>query len=136
MAKYFHDLKGFIESQYPDFHGNIEGGLYPPPKYAEIIAQISGYVWIGGIGLLMAGSQIFSAIGMAEPEWYAWMKNNKAYAFFGLFMLNNIGHSFLATGAFEVYLDGELIHSKLQMHRMPSVTDLSNALNVRGFKAY
>ncbi len=136
MQKYFLDLKGFVEANYPEFQGNISGALYPPPKYCEIIAQLSGYVWIGGIALLIVGNHIFAALQMAEPEWYVWMKNNKTKAFFGLFMLNNIGHSFLATGAFEVYLNDELIYSKLQIGRMPSTTTLVNALAAHGYKPY
>ncbi len=64
------------------------------------------------------------------------MKNNKTATFFGLFVMNNIGHGFLATGAFEVYLNDELIHSKLQMHRMPTTADMIAALTARGYKAY
>ena len=95
-----------------------------------------GYLWIGGLALVFGGSQIFSALGMPEPSWYEPIKNNKTGAFLALFVMNNIGHSFLATGAFEVYLNDELIHSKLLMHRMPSTTDLIHALSARGFKEY
>ena len=42
MQKYFVDLKGFVEARYPEFQGNISGALYPPPKYAEWIATITG----------------------------------------------------------------------------------------------
>lgn len=136
MQKYFRDLQGFVESTYPEFQGNISGGLYPPPKYCEVIAQITGYIWIAGVALLMVGNHIFTALGIPEPEWYIWMKNNRMAAFIGLFMLNNVGHSFVATGAFEVYLNDELIYSKLQTGRMPSTTAIITALSAHGYKPY
>jgi len=133
MANYFNQIQKFVVSNYPEFEGNVEGGLYPPPKYAEVIAAVTGYVWIGGIAFLLAGDQIFGSLGIQPPEMYTWMKNNKAGAFFGLFMMNNLGHSMLATGAFEIYLNDEVIFSKLQLHRMPSTNDIIAAFATRGF---
>jgi selT/selW/selH-like putative selenoprotein len=135
MQKYFLDLKGWVEANYPDFQGNIEGGVYPPPKYAEVIAQLSGYVWMAGVAFLVGGEQIFKALSIKEPEWYNWAKNNRMVSFLVLFMLNNFGHSFLATGAFEVYVNDELMYSKLELHKMPSTGDFMRLLAVRGYEA-
>ena len=133
MSNYFRQVKQFVEGNYPEFVGNIDGGLYPPPKYAEVIASLTSYLWLGGIAFLLAGDQIFGAIGIQPPEMYHWMKNNKAGTFFALFMLNNLGNSMVATGAFEVYLNDELIFSKLQMRRMPSTNDIIAAFATRGY---
>jgi thioredoxin reductase-like selenoprotein T len=133
MQRYFLDLKSFVEAQYPEFQGNIEGGLYPPPWHAQLISTIAGYVWIAGIALLVAGSSIFQTLGIPEPEFVRWMAANKMGAFFAFFMINNVANSFVATGAFEVYLDDKLIFSKLEMHRMPSPADLTRALVKYGF---
>ncbi len=135
MQKYFLDLKSYVEHQYPEFQGNIDGGLFPPPDYATSISTLAGYVWIAGIGLLVGGSTIFRGLGIAEPPFIVWMNSNKVGAFFMLFMINNIANSLLATGAFEVYLNDELIFSKLQTKRFPSVRDINSLLAAYGFSS-
>jgi selT/selW/selH-like putative selenoprotein len=135
MQKYFLDLKSYVEHQYPEFQGNIEGGLYPPPPHATLISNIAGYVWIAGIGLLVGGSSLFRALGLTEPPIITWMNSNKVGAFFILFMMNNIANSLLATGAFEVYLNDELIFSKLQSKRFPSVRDINSLLTAYGYNS-
>lgn len=135
MAKYFHDLKGFVESNYPDFQGSIIGGVYPPPQYATVIATLAGYVWIAGIATLVAGQSICKSIGIQEPELVTWMANNRVGAFFILFMVNNVANSLLATGAFEVYIDEELVFSKLQSQRFPSARDISALLSAYGYSS-
>ncbi len=75
MANYFNQIQKFVVSNYPEFEGNVEGALYPPPSYAEVIAALTGYIWIGGIAFLLIGDQIFSTIGIEPPELYHMMKN-------------------------------------------------------------
>lgn len=132
MQKYFLDLKGFVEERYPAFQGNIVGGHYPPPQYATVIATIAGYIWILGIITLVAGQSIFKNLGIPEPEIVTWMSNNRAGAFFMLFMINSVASSLLATGAFEVYIDDDLVFSKLQTKRFPSPRDLVALLSGYG----
>ena len=55
---------------------------------------------------MLGGNQIFTAIGMEEPEFVVMMRNNQVGSMIALFLLNNVGNSMLATGAFEIYLDG------------------------------
>lgn len=134
MQKYFFEVRNFVESQYPSFRGNISGANYPPPLFAQYFAQFTSFIWIVGIALLLAGSQIFSALGIPEPEFYHWANNNKVAVFVGLFILNNIGNSMITTGAFEVYLNDELIYSRLQSGgRMPNGEDIINALAARSY---
>jgi|CryBogDrversion2_2_1035213.scaffolds.fasta_scaffold490029_1 selT/selW/selH-like putative selenoprotein len=41
----------------------------------------------------------------------------------------------LSTGAFELYLNGDLVYSKLATGRMPQVSDVVEALATKGLKA-
>jgi hypothetical protein len=52
-------------------------------------------------------AQIFAFMGLEEPSWYQQMKDNKMMVFVSIFMLNAVAGSLAATGAFEIYLDGE-----------------------------
>ena len=74
--------------------------------HAQYIAQLTSMMWIGGILLMLGGSSIFSALGIAEPAFYQYMKENQGMTMVGLFFLNSMGNSMLSTGAFEIFLDG------------------------------
>ena len=47
----------------------------------------------------------------------------------GYFLLNMIQNAVSSTGAFEVYLDNQLIFSKLSTGRVPNVHELVRYLN-------
>lgn len=132
MHNYFREAKAFLEKSYPELHGNVEGGIYPPPAYATLLANIAGYLWTIGILLIMGGSQIFKALNMEEPEPVKWITNNKGSAFIALFLINNIANSMVATGAFEIYLDDIRVFSKLMNGRFPSVQDLIEIFKEQG----
>jgi len=135
MKKYFLDLKGFVEHSYPEFQGSISGDVYPPPQYAQYVATITGYLWIIGIAIIVIGPQNLKSFGLpADHEFFRWINENKATAFFGLRVLNNVGNSFLATGAFEVYLGDDLVFSKLQAHHFPSAEEIIGAFASKGFQ--
>lgn len=118
------ELAKFLEGHYPELRGKIEGGIYPPSKTAQIVSSFTGYAWFGGIALMLGGKAIFDAMGLPEPEFVSAMRNNQMMTVVGLFMLNNFGNSMLATGAFEIYLDGDLVFSKLQSKRFPDADDI------------
>ena len=102
----------------------ITGGLYPPTLQAQIIAQIAGALWLVGLALVFAGPQIFRMLGMEEPAFYREIKE-KQMVFLGvLFIINNVGNSQLATGAFEIYLEDQLVFSKLETNRTPNQDDM------------
>jgi len=61
------------------------------------------------------------------------MQESKWLYGFGVFFLgNNIQASLLSTGAFEMYLDGKLLFSKLQTGDMPSLQNLQESLIAHG----
>lgn len=126
-------LKKFLESQYPELEGGrIRGQTHPPTLFGELVGTVVSLVWFGGITLLLAGNYVFQALKMPEPEWYQYMKQNTGTVFIGLFILNNIGGAMMQTGAFEIYLNDELIYSKLQTGRMPTGLDVTEALSRHG----
>jgi selT/selW/selH-like putative selenoprotein len=132
MQKYFHDVRKFVETNYPELKGSIIGDVYPPPWYALWISSICGWIWLGGIILIFAGSNLCQSFGIREPQLLTWINNNKIQTFMVLFMMNNVASSMLSTGAFEVYLDGNLVFSKLEMKRFPQPQDIIAAFEQYG----
>ncbi|CAM9408316.1 unnamed protein product [Ectocarpus fasciculatus] len=120
MKRNFLEFKNFLEGQYPQYIGHVYGGIHPPPMHAQYIAQIATMSWFGGIIMMFGGESIFSALGMAPPQFYRVLQDNKGMTMVGLFVFNSIGNSMLSTGAFEIYVDGELVFSKLKEGRFPN----------------
>ena len=71
----------------------------------------------------------FESLGMQTPGFFVWMTQNKVSACMMLFMFSNsIEGMLMSTGAFEIYLGDELIWSKLESGRIPSPTELIQAI--------
>ena len=135
MRNNFLSLQNFVESKYPDFAGNVFGEVYPPHPVSVMIAQVASYVWFAGIALMLGGTVIFEKLGMPVPQIIVQMNNNKPVAFFLLFVMNSLANSLIATGAFEIYVNDDLIFSKLQTGRFPNGDELMAALNAMGYKS-
>lgn len=132
MQRYFVDLKNFLETKYPELRGHVTGGLYPPPSHAVLLANLASYLWFGGIFLMVGGSSFLRNMNIPVPDFVRQLENNKLPVFLGLFMINNLANSMVATGAFEVYLDDTVIFSKLEMKRFPAAKDIVQMLSMHG----
>ena len=111
------------------------GDVYPPSTFAVWIAEVAGTLWMLGIALIIFGKSIFDITGLPVPFFIEYIANNKVQTFIILFVINNIGHSLLATGAFEIYLNDELIFSKLQAGRFPTMNEMFSILNSHGYSS-
>ena len=90
-------------------------------------------MWLIGLGFLFAGDMIIKAMGFTqEPEFYTCIKQNKMMVGGALFVVNNLGASMMNTGAFEIYLNDELIYSKLRVGQPPSAELLFEILKNKG----
>lgn len=133
MKNYFHQVKRFIIETYPEVDWNITGENYPPPEFSQFIASLASFIWLFGIVFLFCGEHIIKSIGLSQNHLLKVMYENKMTCFIILFMINNYGASMLATGAFEVYLDNEIIYSKLKQHKLPTAEILLEIFNALGF---
>lgn len=111
------------------------GMNHPPSEQNQLIAQLVGYAQMAGFGLLFFGGLLFQALKMEEPQLVKWMGQNKMNSFCLIFMMGFISTQLMATGAFEVYYNGNVIFSKLEQGRMPHVQDLVRNLQLHGVQA-
>lgn len=103
------------------------------PSWKEAIAQFTSMLWFLGLGFMFAGDMIIKTMGFTqEPEFYTYIKQNKMMFGGALFVVNNIGANMMNTGAFEVYLNDELIYSKLRTGQPPSAELLFDILKDKG----
>ena len=103
------ELKAFLEERYPSLRDNIFGENYPPSSTQQLIASIASAIWLFGLAILLAGDFFFTSTGLRPPPIYETMKENKFVFMIMLFLINSYGNGMLATGAFEIILDGKLL---------------------------
>ena len=115
-------MKGFLQQNgYRADVIDIQGGNFPSPIWKTYLSNLASYAWLAGLALNFAGDKIFNVLGIkTHPQFYTYMKQNPMACLGGLFLMNSMATSALATGAFELYLDGKLIYSKLETGTVPS----------------
>lgn len=112
----------------------ITGGNFPPTETQRIIAQVTQALWFVGLALVFAGDIILKTLGIKEmPDLYKQAKENKMFVLGGLWFLNNWGNTQLSTGAFEIFLDDQLIFSKINSGKVPSGEMILALLGEKGF---
>jgi len=125
-------LRKFLEERYPNQLGSIEAEQYPPPLIGVVASQLAGFAQLAVVVLLLGGEKVFSFLGFAQPPaWYATVAENKMMTFGAVWFANNFANQLISTGAFEILVDDELVFSKLETGRLPTMRDI-----VHGFKRF
>lgn len=120
-------------NRYPQLAGHVRGELFPVPGWKEAVASATSLIWMLGLGFIFGGDYIIKAMGFSQdPEFYTYIKQNKMMVGGALFILNNIGSNMMNTGAFEVYINDELVYSKLHTGHPPSAEILFDIFKSKG----
>ncbi|KAL7557017.1 hypothetical protein ACA910_011085 [Epithemia clementina (nom. ined.)] len=130
-------VANFLQEKFPELRGKIEGANYPAPPIVEFlshvvsIAQLIGLAW-----MLLGSSTFFRMVGLQRPPaWAATVQQNAIQIGIFLFLLlPQFLAKWTATGAFEVYLDGETVFSKLSEGRFPKPEELIKAIASAGLE--
>jgi len=119
----FEDYANTIRQRYPNIH--IEGDNYPPTAMKQMMSQVLGIVKIALIVAIIAGQNPFQMMGMQTPSAFEWAINNKLSSCMLLFFIGNaIEGQLIATGAFEVSFNDQLLWSKLESGRVPQPEEM------------
>jgi len=103
----------------------ISGSEHPIPPIKQLLSKLITYGQYAVVIMMIAGDWIFRQIGMAPPAIYYRMKEKQFIVIMAcMFIGGQISNSLMSTGAFELYLDGNLIFSKLATGRMPSPQEI------------
>ena len=78
------------------------------------------------------GEQLFQAAGLNGTPLANSVLNNKVQLLGLSFLFNSIAQSVAKTNAFEVFVNGEQIFSKLEKNRMPTIEEILEPLAERG----
>ena len=96
----FDEYAGVLQPRYPDLR--FEGSIYPSPQWRSNGAQVLSYLKLVAIGCLFFCFNPFGLFGMQTPGFWLWA----VACIFAFFVGNMVETVLLATGAFEVYLNG------------------------------
>uniref|UniRef100_A0A1I7U756 SelT-like protein n=1 Tax=Caenorhabditis tropicalis TaxID=1561998 RepID=A0A1I7U756_9PELO len=115
----FTQFSEFAKEKYPDLP--IEGGNFPQNPLKTHLAHSIGLIKIILLILIMTGSNPFESIGFGYPYLLQHAHMNKLSSGMLVYMIGNmIESSLLSTGAFEIFIGGEQIWSKMESGRVPS----------------
>ena len=121
----------YIKDRHPGLHITSEIMQASPEK--RMLAQMVSWGQMAGFVLTFFGNHVFGALSMPVPDWANYMQENKGLAIGAFFVGNIVVSSCVQTGAFEVYLGGELLHSKIDTGRLPDIHTLMDALANKDF---
>lgn len=83
-------------------------------------------IQLTGIAMTLAGGFIFdSVLHVPPPAPVKWLSENKFTGIMMMMVLGSVANNFRTTGAFEVIFNKELVFSKLETGRPPSVPELT-----------
>lgn len=107
-------------------HLTVHFTTYPPSPLNVVLARLVGFLQFATIGLALVGETAAQSLGIAVPQEYLQLLQQKRMMIiFGSWFVGNMIHNGLtATGAFEVFYDGQLVHSKLATNAMPTMAQL------------
>ena len=130
-------MANFLEQSYPELRGRIEGENYPPPPLAELLSNVLSVVQLMALlYMFFGGERVLRMIGYRViPPWFGTIQNNSLQIGIALFLiLPQVLAKWLITGAFEIYLDGGKVWSKLDTGRVPQMDEIVSTLAALGLQ--
>ena len=108
----------------------VVGSNFPPGAFAVAASKVVNVGTFATMGLTHFGDQLCAALGApATPAFVANLQSNKMGSTMGAwFVGNTVSQNLLNTGAFEVFYDGEMIFSKREEKRLPTIPEIVEGL--------
>ena len=120
-------MNSLIRQRFPGVE--VVGSNYPPAASRVALAKLVNLGTFASLGLTHFGETICGALGVPTPELVANAMQNKMGSSAGAWFLGNtVSQNLLNTGAFEVFYDGEVIFSKLEQRRLPTIPEILDGL--------
>jgi len=127
-------VKDIIRQRFPELE--VVGFNYPPTPTKRMISQMITYTQFGVIGMAFLGDRLLPAFGVdiTAPMYVKFKDNRLMIGAASWFLGNTISQNLMATGAFEVAYNGQLIFSKLKSNRLPTSKEILEGMIDAGLK--
>ncbi|KRZ09344.1 Selenoprotein T2 [Trichinella zimbabwensis] len=108
----------------------VKGETYPPPPYKATVAEVIRALKIVLILCILFEVDLAFLLNISIPPIYVWAMQNKVSACLMLFFMSTaIENYLLSTGAFEIFMNDIPLWSKLDVGRIPQITELFGIIN-------
>ena len=99
---------------------------YPPPPNRALLAQFITILQYATIAFAIAGKQMLDSMGIyLGPEFWAGVAEKRWTLILGAFFFgNSVINAVVSTGAFEITYGNDLVFSKIDTGRMPTMDEL------------
>ncbi|EGR33244.1 selenoprotein t, putative [Ichthyophthirius multifiliis] len=123
--KTFDEIQNYIKTEYPSIF--LEGFEYPLSPIQNLLSKfVNNIHWIVLVFNLF-GDRIFGMLNMNYPKWYLLMKNHKMQTVIGVIMVTQLLGSIVGkSDAFEIYVDGNNVYSKLNTGILPTLNAIDD----------
>ncbi len=121
-------MRNLILQRFPGTE--VIGSNFPPSAFAVAASKAVNVGTFAAMGLTHFGDRLCLALGArATPAFVANLQSNKMGSTMGAwFVGNTVSQNLLNTGAFEVFYDGEVIFSKHDTKRLPTIPEIMGGL--------
>ncbi|KAG3007048.1 hypothetical protein PC121_g15834 [Phytophthora cactorum] len=127
----FNQIKTYLGDTFPHLVDRVYGANYEVDPYKMMVAQFLGYAQATAMILLLFGEYLLPALGV-DVTMLRWARDNRIAAFFIVVLMGTAASSLTASGAFEIYFNDELIFSRLETGRWPTLLEVSNSIGEYG----
>jgi len=127
-------VKQFLETNFPQLVGNINGGNRAPPLLITYLQNAITVLHMITIGCVLMGDRIWSVIGVRQiPNWFQSAKQYPMQTFVLIFVIvPSIINSYAVSGAFEIMLNGNVLTSRIESGQFPNGQELLNVFTNAG----
>lgn len=128
-------VKKFLEDKFPGLEGRITGGNDAPPPLVELCSKILTGLQLLTMGFVMFGDGLWTNVLRFRqvPSWYYPLKKYGVQLALSIFfVIPQLLNSYIITGAFEIFVDGEIVFSKFKEGRLPDAKDITTAFESIG----
>mmetsp|Transcript_10683 Transcript_10683/g.21944 ORF Transcript_10683/g.21944 Transcript_10683/m.21944 type:complete len:141 (-) Transcript_10683:1731-2153(-) len=136
MRRNFVQVAEFLQDNFPELRGKIEGANYPVPPAIEFLSNMVSVAQMIGLAWMVMGAEgIFRLVGMQVPSWAKSIEQNSIQFGILLFLIMpQFVQRYTTTGAFELYLDDATVFSKMSEGRFPTGDELLGLFKEAGLQ--
>lgn len=113
----------------------INAHNHSPGALRELLASVCYWLSWALLGLLLGKARAVEALGLQVPETIKPYLENSLYTGGVYFLISMASTQLLSTGAYEVFLNGKLLHSKIDSGGFPTTAMLISLLTSAGLSA-
>mmetsp|Transcript_12489 Transcript_12489/g.18639 ORF Transcript_12489/g.18639 Transcript_12489/m.18639 type:complete len:120 (+) Transcript_12489:118-477(+) len=111
----------------------VVGETFPPPQINQMLSQLCIYSILAIVVMMFVGENIFKNIDVPlGVRACKMLKDNFTGTMILVFVLNMAAQNLIATGAFEIMIDGNLVFSKIQTGKLPTIELLNDLIKQHG----